>query len=90
MFFIPLSKCSSCLSYVLLITLQPVTSVSVNYTTFLGNVFFIFGCHKFIFNGFSTSKMNFYAISFADILEGFTESFIVWYSYVAFAYGLIV
>ena len=45
MFFKPLPKCSSCLSYVLLITLQPVTFVSVNYTTFLGNVFFIFRCH---------------------------------------------
>ena len=90
MFLKPLSRCSSCLPYVLLITLQLVTSVSVNYTTFLGNVIFIFGCHKFIFDGFSTFKMNFYAISFADILEGFTQSFIVWYGNVAFTYGPIV
>ena len=89
MFLKPLSKCSSCLPYVLLITFQPVTSLSVNYTTFLGNVIFIFGCHKLIFDGFSTFKMNFYAISFADILEGFTQS-IVLYSNVAFAYGPIV
>ena len=34
--------------------------------------------------------MSLYAISFADVLEGFTESFIIWKSYVAFTYGLIV
>ena len=90
MFFEPLSKCSSCLSYVLLITFQPVTFVSINYTTLLGDVVLIFRCHQFIFNGFPTFEMNLYAISFADVLEGFTESFIVWNSYVAFTYGLIV
>ena len=34
MFFKPLSKCSSCLSYVLLITFQPITFESVDYATF--------------------------------------------------------
>ena len=90
MFLKPLSKCSSCLPYVLLIAFQPVTSISVNYTTFFGDVIFVFGCHKFIFDGFSTFEMNFYAISFAYIPEGFTQSFIIGYSDVAFACGPIV
>ena len=38
MFFKPLSKCSSCLSYVLLITFQPVTFVSIDNTTLFGNI----------------------------------------------------
>ena len=90
MFFKPLSKCSSCLSYVLLITFQPITFVSINYTTLFSDVVFAFWCYQFIFYGFSTLEVNLYAISFTDVLEGFTESFIVRNSYVAFAYGLIV
>ena len=39
-------KCSSCLPYVLLITFQPVTSISVNYNTFCGDMIFVFGCHN--------------------------------------------
>ena len=88
MFFKPLSKCSSCLSYVLLIAFQPVTFVSIDYTTLLGDMVLVFRCHQLIFYGFPTLEMNLYAISFTDVLEGFTESFIVWNSYVAFAYGL--
>ena len=30
MFFVSLSKCSSCLTYILLITLQPITLISVD------------------------------------------------------------
>ena len=62
-FLEPLPKCSSCLPYVFFLTFQHVTFVSVNYTTLVGDLIFIFGCHKFIFDGFSTFKMNFYAIS---------------------------
>ena len=32
-FLVSLSKCSSCLTYVLLITFQPITFVSINYAT---------------------------------------------------------
>ena len=35
MFLKPLSKCPSCLTYVLLITFQPITFESINYATFL-------------------------------------------------------
>ena len=91
MSFKPLSKCSSCLSYVLLIAFQHMTFVSIDYTTlFFCYVVFVFWCHQFIFYGFSTLEVNLDAISFTDILESFTESFIVRNSYVAFADGLVV
>ena len=43
MFFKPLSKCSSCLSCVLLITFQPITFESVYYATLFCYVVFIVG-----------------------------------------------
>ena len=49
MLFKPLSKCSSCLSYVLLITFQPITFESVYYATLFCYVVFIYWCHQFIF-----------------------------------------
>ena len=88
MFFESLSKCSSCLPYVFFIAFQHVTFVSVDYTTFLGDMIFIFGCHKFILDGFSTFEMNFYAISFAQVFEGFTKSFIIWNSDGTFSFTL--
>ena len=36
---------------------------------FFGDVIFVFRCHKFFFDGFSTLKVNFYAISLACILK---------------------
>ena len=54
---------------------------------FLVDMIFIFGCHKFIFDSFSTFEMNFYAISFAQGFEGFTKSFIIWNSDGTFACG---
>ena len=89
MFFKPLSKCSSCLSYVLLIAFQPITFVSIDYTTLFCYVVFVFWCHQLIFYGFSTLEVNLDAISFTDVLESVTESFIVRNSYVAFADGLV-
>ena len=79
MFLKPLSKCSSCLPCVFFITFQHVTTISVNYTTFFGDMIFVFWCHKFIFDCFSTFKVNFYAISFAYVFKYLTQSFIVGY-----------
>ena len=61
MFFKPLSKCSSCLSYVL-ITFQSITFESVDHATLFCYVVFIFRCHLFIFYGLSTLEMYLYAI----------------------------
>ena len=44
MFFKPLSKCSSCLSYVLLTAFQPITFVSRDYTNLFCYVVFVFWC----------------------------------------------
>ena len=45
-------------------------------------VVFIFWCHQFIFYGLPTLEMYLYAISFANVLQALTQSFIVRYSYV--------
>ena len=85
-----LSKCSSSLSCVLLITFQPVTFESIYFATLFCYVVFIFWCHPFIFYGFSTLEVYLDAISFANVLEALTKSFIVRYSYVTFADGFAV
>ena len=74
MFFKPLSKCPSCLSYVLLITFQPVTFESVDYATLFCYVVFVFRCHQFIFYGLSTLEMYLYAISFIYVLDTLTRA----------------
>ena len=79
MFFKPLSKWSSYLSYVLLITFQPVTFESVDYATLFCYVVFILKCHQFIFYGLSTHEMYLYAISLTYVLEALTQAFIVRY-----------
>ena len=80
-FLEPLSKCSSCLSYIFMIAFQPVSFISIDNTTLLGDMVLIFRCHQFLLYCFTTLKVNLDAISFTDVFEGFTMSFIVWNSY---------
>ena len=89
-FLQPLSKCSSCLTNIFFITLQPITFEPVYYATFVGNVVFIFWSHQFIFQGLATSEMNFYAIFLSNVLYCFTQAFFIWNSYVTFVFGLDV
>ena len=84
MFLQPFSKCSSCLTNIFFITLQPITFEPVYYATFVGNVVFIFGSHQFIFQGLATFEMNFYGIFLPNVLDCFTQVFFIWNSYVAF------
>ena len=81
MFFKPLSKCSSCLTYVLHITFQHITFESIDYATLVCDMVFIFWCHQFIFYGHATLEMYLDAISFANALHALTQSFIVRCSY---------
>ena len=85
MFIEPLSKCSSCLTYILLITFQHITFVSINYTTLFCYVVLIFWCHQFIIYGLPTLEMNLNAISLANIFQALTQAFIIWCSYVTSA-----
>ena len=87
MFLKPLSKYSSCLSYIFMITFQPVTFISIYNTTLFGDMVLIFRCPQFILYSFTTLEMNLNAISFADVFEGFTKSFIIWNSYKVFMLG---
>ena len=89
-FLKPLSKCSRCLSYILMVTFQPVTFISIYNITLFGDMVLIFRCHQFIFYSFTTLEVNLNAISFADVLEGFTKSFIIWNSYKIFLLGPVV
>ena len=90
MFLEPLSKCSSCLFYIFMITFQPVTFISIYNTTLFGDMVLIFRCHQFILYSFTTLEMNLDAISFTDDFEGFTKSFIIWNSYKVFVLGPVV
>ena len=90
MFLQPFSKCSSCLTNIFFITLQPITFEPVYYATFVVNVVFIFGSHQFIFQGLATFEMNFYAIFLPNVLDCFTQAFFIWNSYVAFVLCLDV
>ena len=66
MFLEPLSKCSSCLSYIFMITFQPVTFISVDNTTLFGDMVLIFRCHQFIL----------YPINSVAITSATTKNFI--------------
>ena len=59
-------------------------------TTLFGDMVLIFRCHQFILYSLTTLEMNLNAISFADVFEGFTKSFIIWNSYKVFMLGPIV
>ena len=89
-FLQPFSKCSSCLTNIFFITLQPITFEPVYYATFVGNVVFIFGSHQFIFQGLATFEMNFYAIFLPNVLDCFTQAFFIWNSYMGFGLCLDV
>ena len=80
-FLKPLSKCSSCLSNVFMITFEPVTLVSIDNTTLFCDMVLIFESHQFFLYSFTTFKVNLDAISFAYVFEGFTKSFIIRNSY---------
>ena len=90
MFFKPPSKCSSCLTYVLLITFQPITFESIDNATLFCYVVFIFWCHQSIFYGLYTLEVYLNAISSANVLKALTQSFIVSYSNLTSADGFAV
>ena len=54
MFFEPFTKGSGSFSYILLITLHPITLVSINDAIFLSDQISVFGCHQEVFDGFAS------------------------------------
>ena len=77
MFFEPLSKCSWGLSNLFLITLHPVTFVSIYDSTFLLEGILVFCSHQEVLDSFAPFKVNLHSMFTACFLYTFTYSFIV-------------
>ena len=91
MFFEPFTKGSGSFSYILLITLHPITLVSINDAIFLSDQISVFGCHQEVFDGFASFEEYLNAILLACLFDTFTQAFDIWNSYVCSSfYGICV
>ena len=90
MLFEPFPKGSGWFTYILIITLHPITLVSIYDTTFLSDEIFIFWCHQEVFDGFASFEENLNAIFLASIFDTFPQAFDVWHSYVCSSFGMVV
>ena len=79
-FLEPLSKSSWGLSNVFLITLHPVTFVSIYDSTSLLDRILIFGSHKEVFDGGTSFKVHLHPMITVHLLEAFTEPSVTWKS----------
>ena len=76
-FFEPLSKCSSGLSNVFLITFHPVTFVSIYDSTFLLDGILIFWSHQKVLDDIASFKVDLHSMFAASFLYAFTDSFVI-------------
>ena len=84
MFLKPLFKISCCLSYIFLITIHPVTFISIYDSTFFKDWIFILWSHEEVFDGMTSFKMYFYPIFLASSFEVLTQPLMVRYNNVWF------
>ena len=83
-FLEPLTKGSSGLSYIFLITLHPTTFVTVDEPTFLHHRIYVLWGHQEVFNGYTSFEVDLYPIVTASLLYTFTQPLVIRYSYVGF------
>ena len=88
-FFEPLTKGSWGLSYIFLITLQPSIFVTIDDPTLLLHRIFILGGHQEVFDGGTSFEIYLYTIGAAFLLDTFTQSPIIWNSYIGF-WGVVL
>ena len=84
MFLESLSKSSWGLTNIFLITLHPVTFISIYDSTPLLDRILIFGSHQEVFDGGSSFKVHLHPMTTAHLLEAFTEPSVIWNNYVWF------
>ena len=77
------TKSSWGLSNIFLITILPVTLVSVDDSTLLLDLIFVFGSHQEVPVGGASFKVHLYPKLAANVLNALTKSTVVWYHYVA-------
>ena len=85
-FFIPFTKCSSWLSYALMITFQLLESASINGSTFLIKGVFILGWHKDVLYCSVSFEVGLDATFITNVLEAFPQAPHVWHDYVPFGF----
>ena len=84
MFLEPFSKCSWGLSNVFLITIHPVTFVSINDPSPLLNWILIFWSHQEVLDGVASFKADLHSMFTAHFLQALTQPFTVRYHHVWF------
>ena len=68
--------------YILLMTVQYVTLVPVDYSAFLCDVVLVLGGHQEVLNGAASLEMDLGPYLATNVLEGFASPLGVWYHYV--------
>ena len=82
MFLEPFTKSSWGLSNIFLITIHPVTLVSVDDSTLLLDWIFVFGSHQEVLDGGASFKVHLYPKPSANVLDALTKSTVVWHNYI--------
>ena len=82
MFLEPFTKSSWGLSNKFLITICPVTLVSVDDSTLLLDWVFVYGSHQEVLDGGASFKVHLYPKLSANVLNALTKSTVVWHHYV--------
>ena len=77
MFLEPLSKCSWGFTNVFVITLHPVTFISLNDLTSLLHGILILGSHQEVFDGGTSFEIHMHPMITAHLFEAFTEPSVI-------------
>ena len=84
MFLEPLTKHPWGFSNVFLITVHPITPVSVDDPTFLHNWIFVLGDHQEVLDGIASFKIDLHSMSAAYFLQALTQTSMIRYHHVWF------
>ena len=90
MFLEPFSKSSRGLSNIFLITIHPVTTISVDDSTLLLDWISIFGSHQEVLDTSASLAIHLYPKLFANVLDVLTETTIIWYHYIRLLLGVVI
>ena len=90
MFLEPFSKSSRGLFNIFLITIHPVTMISVDDSTLLLDWISVFGSHQEVLDGGASLAIHLYPKLSANVLDALTETTIVWYHYIRLLLGVVI
>ena len=78
----PLCKCSAWFPRIFFITVHPATPQSVDHSTLLQDVIFVFGVHQEVLDGMASFEIHFNPIFSADVFAALTHALDIWDYYV--------